>query len=91
MRRPTTFTIEAFDTASLFVYSWLLERPAKAVVQIAHGCAEHAGRYARVTNVGGRDERVLKCPVGNLRSCELTAPTRKSFEVGRPRAGNSPA
>ena len=51
MPRPTTFTIEAFDTTVLFVYRWLPERPAKAVVQIAHGWAEHAGRYARVADV----------------------------------------
>lgn len=32
----------------LFVYRWLPQRPPKAVVQIAHGLAEHAGRYARL-------------------------------------------
>ena len=32
---------------SLFVYRWLPEAPPKAIVQIAHGLAEHAGRYAR--------------------------------------------
>ena len=43
-----TFTLTAADGAGLFVYSWLPDRPAKAAVQIAHGLAEHAGRYARL-------------------------------------------
>jgi alpha-beta hydrolase superfamily lysophospholipase len=43
-----TFTLTAADGAVLFVYSWLPDRPAKAAVQIAHGLAEHAGRYARL-------------------------------------------
>jgi len=32
----------------LFVYRWLPEQAPKAIVQIAHGWAEHAGRYSRV-------------------------------------------
>ncbi|MHA1730536.1 MAG: lysophospholipase [Promethearchaeota archaeon] len=44
-----TFTFEDHDGIEIFVYNW---RPdpgtePKAVVQIAHGMAEHAGRYAR--------------------------------------------
>src|SRR5262249_13834374 len=36
------------DGISLFAYRWLPERSPKAAVQIAHGWAEHAGRYARL-------------------------------------------
>jgi len=36
------------DGAELFVYRWLPEQASKAVVQIAHGLAEHGGRYARL-------------------------------------------
>jgi alpha-beta hydrolase superfamily lysophospholipase len=43
----STFTLETPDGVSLFIYRWLPDVPAKAVVQIAHGLAEHAGRYAR--------------------------------------------
>jgi len=35
---------------ALFVYRWLPENPVKAVVQIAHGWGEHAGRYARIAD-----------------------------------------
>ncbi len=33
---------------TLFVYRWLPRGSPKAVVQIAHGLIEHAGRYARL-------------------------------------------
>jgi alpha-beta hydrolase superfamily lysophospholipase len=47
-RALTTFTLTPADQAPFFVYRWLpLERP-RAVVQIAHGMAEHAGRYDRL-------------------------------------------
>ena len=46
--QASTFMLEAPDGVSLFVYRWLPDGPAKAVVQIAHGLAEHAGRYARL-------------------------------------------
>jgi len=44
----STFTLAMPDGVSLFVYRWLPDAPPKAVVQIAHGLAEHAARYARV-------------------------------------------
>ena len=44
----TTFGFERPDGVVLFVYRWLPNESAKAVVQIAHGWGEHAGRYARV-------------------------------------------
>ena len=43
-----SFWLEADDGVKLFVHRWLPERAPKAVVQIAHGMAEHAERYARV-------------------------------------------
>jgi alpha-beta hydrolase superfamily lysophospholipase len=46
--QASTFHLETSDGVSLFVYRWLPEQPTKAVVQIAHGWAEHAGRYARL-------------------------------------------
>jgi alpha-beta hydrolase superfamily lysophospholipase len=36
------------DGVALFVYCWQPESPPKAVVQIAHGLAEHGARYARL-------------------------------------------
>ena len=44
----TTFGLEMSDGVMLFVYRRLPEKPVTAVVQIGHGWAEHAGRYARV-------------------------------------------
>ncbi len=46
--QASSFTLTAPDGAALFVYRWLPQAPAKAVVQIAHGLTEHAGRYARL-------------------------------------------
>ena len=43
-----TFTLTATDETELFVYRWLPRALCKAVVQIAHGLAEHGGRYARL-------------------------------------------
>ena len=43
-----TFTLAAPDGVARFIYAWLPEGPPKAAVQIAHGLAEHAGRYARL-------------------------------------------
>jgi alpha-beta hydrolase superfamily lysophospholipase len=44
-----TFSYTAPDGAKIFVYLWLPDSQSdvKAVVQIAHGMAEHAGRYER--------------------------------------------
>jgi alpha-beta hydrolase superfamily lysophospholipase len=53
MSAASTFTLTTPDGVDLFVYCWLPngdpknEQP-KAAVQIAHGLAEHAARYARL-------------------------------------------
>ena len=50
MSNTSTFTLPTPDGIDLFVYCWLpMERP-KAVVQIAHGLAEHAARYSRLAD-----------------------------------------
>lgn len=46
--QASTFTLSAEDGAGLYVYRWLPDGEAKAAVQIAHGMAEHAGRYGRL-------------------------------------------
>jgi alpha-beta hydrolase superfamily lysophospholipase len=46
--RASTFTLTTADGVHLFVYRWLPGSQPKAAVQIAHGLAEHAGRYARL-------------------------------------------
>src|SRR6478609_5847792 len=48
MSRTPTFTLTTLDGVDLFVYCWLPIEQPKAAVQIAHGLAEHAGRYARL-------------------------------------------
>lgn len=40
-----TFTFKAPDGLEVFFYAWLPKGQPKAVVQIAHGMAEHAARY----------------------------------------------
>lgn len=47
--QATTFPLGSPDGVSLFVHCWLPEKSLKAVVQVAHGWGEHAGRYARVS------------------------------------------
>lgn len=47
--RETTFRLDTDPGVSLFVYRWEPPRgqSVKAVVQVAHGMAEHAARYVR--------------------------------------------
>jgi alpha-beta hydrolase superfamily lysophospholipase len=42
------FEFRADDGQSLLARRWLPDAPPRAVVQIAHGLAEHSGRYARL-------------------------------------------
>jgi alpha-beta hydrolase superfamily lysophospholipase len=46
-----TFTFEGADGQRIHTYRWLPAGQAKAAVQIAHGAAEHAGRYRRLADV----------------------------------------
>jgi alpha-beta hydrolase superfamily lysophospholipase len=47
--QTTTFTMKSPDGPEIFVYKWAPDAGVKpkALVQIAHGAAEHAGRYER--------------------------------------------
>jgi alpha-beta hydrolase superfamily lysophospholipase len=45
--RESDFRLQAKDGTPLFVREFLPDGAAKAVVQIAHGMAEHSARYAR--------------------------------------------
>jgi alpha-beta hydrolase superfamily lysophospholipase len=49
--KSSTFTFKDKDDIEIFVYKWEPDNPPKAVVQIVHGLAEHAKRYARVAEV----------------------------------------
>jgi alpha-beta hydrolase superfamily lysophospholipase len=44
----STFILRASDGVDVFVRHWLPGGPPKAVVQIAHGLAEHSERYTRL-------------------------------------------
>jgi alpha-beta hydrolase superfamily lysophospholipase len=46
--QSSSFDLAGADGTPLFVYRWLPADEPKAVVQIAHGLAEHAGRYERL-------------------------------------------
>lgn len=48
MSEASTFAFRSADQRSLHVYRWLPAGEPIAVLQIAHGMAEHAGRYAEV-------------------------------------------
>jgi alpha-beta hydrolase superfamily lysophospholipase len=45
-----SFTLHTPDGIELFCYQWSPDGEAKAIVQIAHGAAEHAERYDRFAN-----------------------------------------
>lgn len=45
--KHSTFELTSGDGAKFFAQSWLPEGAVRAVVQIAHGMAEHSTRYAR--------------------------------------------
>ncbi|GAA2745299.1 alpha/beta hydrolase [Terrabacter aerolatus] len=45
--QSSTFTLTTPDGTEVFVNRWLPDDAPKAVVQIAHGLAEHSSRYAR--------------------------------------------
>jgi alpha-beta hydrolase superfamily lysophospholipase len=46
-----SFTITGPDRVEIFVYRWLpAGREPRALVQIAHGASEHAGRYGRLAD-----------------------------------------
>ncbi|MDP2245357.1 alpha/beta hydrolase [Pseudomonas sp.] len=42
------FWLSSSDAVPLYVNHWFAEQPPKAVVMVAHGMAEHSGRYARL-------------------------------------------
>ena len=42
------FWLNSSDATPLYVNRWFAEQPPKAVVMVAHGMAEHSGRYARL-------------------------------------------
>lgn len=46
--QASTFMLEAPDGVSLLVHRWVPDTSPKAAVQIEHGLAEHAARYARL-------------------------------------------
>jgi alpha-beta hydrolase superfamily lysophospholipase len=48
--QESTFQLASADEIEVFVYRWLPEGKPRAVVQIAHGMAEHAARYARLAH-----------------------------------------
>jgi alpha-beta hydrolase superfamily lysophospholipase len=45
--KSSTFKFKDPEGVEIFTYKWLSEKTPKAVVQIVHGMAEHAERYAR--------------------------------------------
>ena len=45
-----TLWLDASDRSRLFVNQWLPAAPLKAVILLAHGMAEHSGRYARLAD-----------------------------------------
>ena len=43
-----SFWLNSSDSQPIYVNHWFSQQPPKAVVMVAHGMAEHSGRYARL-------------------------------------------
>jgi len=69
--KSSTFTFKDKDGIEIFVYKWEPDTPPKAVVQIVHGLAEHAKRYARVAEALCNDG--FMCYAGDARGHGRTA------------------
>jgi len=83
--KSSTFTFEDKDNIEIFVYKWEPDTPPKAVVQIVHGLAEHAKRYARVAEALCNDGYV--CYANDARghgrtAGDLTEKTLKGNAMG---------
>lgn len=50
MSDPETLTVTDQDGETIFTYRWTPAEAPKAVVHIAHGMGEHAGRYGRLAD-----------------------------------------
>ena len=78
--KSSTFTFKDKDDIEIFVYKWEPDTPPKAAVQIVHGLAEHAKRYARVAEALCNDGYV--CYANDARGHGRTAGdlTEKTLE-----------
>jgi len=78
--KSSTFTFKDKDNIEIFVYKWEPDNPPKAVVQIVHGLAEHAKRYARIAEALCNDGYV--CYANDARGHGRTAGdlTEKTLE-----------
>ena len=56
------FWLPASEHCRLYVHQWLPAKPVKAVVLLAHGMAEHAGRYQRLGQALGDAGYALLAP-----------------------------
>ncbi|MFW9780780.1 MAG: alpha/beta fold hydrolase [Candidatus Heimdallarchaeota archaeon] len=69
--KTNTFTFKDQDDIEIFVYKWEPEITPKAALQIVHGLAEHAGRYARFAEAFCKDGFI--CYANDARGHGLTA------------------
>ena len=56
------FLADASDHSRIFVNPWLPDPPLKGVMMLAHGMAEHSGRYARLGRKRCASRLCLVCP-----------------------------
>jgi alpha-beta hydrolase superfamily lysophospholipase len=75
--QESDFRLPAKDGTPLFVRAFLPERPPKAVIQIAHGMAEHSARYARPARA--LSERGYAVYAHDHRGHGKTAPRREEL------------
>ncbi|HKW52774.1 MAG TPA: alpha/beta hydrolase [Stellaceae bacterium] len=80
-----SFTLAAADGVGLFVHGWRPEAPVRGVVQIVHGLAEHAARYARLASALAAAGYAVYA--GDLRGHGLTARTPEDLGLFAARDG----
>jgi alpha-beta hydrolase superfamily lysophospholipase len=75
--QESDFRLPARDGTPLFVRAFLPEKPVRAVVQLAHGMAEHSARYARPARY--LTERGYAVYANDHRGHGQTAPNREEL------------
>ena len=59
-----SFKVVGSDGLSVHVYEWLPQGEVKAVLQIAHGMAEHGARYERFAKFLNDDQQIYTPIIG---------------------------
>ena len=90
--KSESFTFKTSDGTNIFTYKWMPEEASsiRGIVQIAHGMAEHAGRYERFAEVLTKAEYALCMPTITGDTERPRAHKKKSVILLMKMAGEKP-